>query len=170
MQKIIISVILTVFINLFICPFSFAKDVILEAGTKIRLNLVNDISSNVDKEGDEVNFIVVENVTADDTVIIKEGTRATGFISELESRGRMGKAGKIVVSLDITKAVNDKKIPLTATITKKGENKQIFSIALSICLNPLFLLFRGTDAKLPAGYKIDARVDRDILLSIDNSL
>jgi len=161
-----------VFANIGICQASFGSDVILENGTKIRMKLVDKVSSGLHKEGDEVNFIVAEDVRMGDLVLIKEGARATGIVAELISRGRVGKAGKLTINLDYAKAVNGKKVPINGTINKKGEDKVFLSLGLTLILAvlPVGLLIRGEEATLPAGYQVQARTDRDVKISVDDNL
>lgn len=165
--KIIISFFLIAFLNVFVCPISIAREVILENGTKVRLKLVDKVSSQINNEGDDVNFIVTDDVKIGDVLLIKEGSRCIGFIEELFVKGSIGRAGKLVIRLDSTRAVNGKKVPLTGTITKKGESRIITSAVLSVVLLPFFLVMTGKDAQLPAGYQFYARVDRDIVLSLE---
>ncbi|OGI31684.1 MAG: hypothetical protein A2287_05280 [Candidatus Melainabacteria bacterium RIFOXYA12_FULL_32_12] len=172
-KRIISLAFIIILMNLFVCPFSFAREVILENGTKVRLKLVDKVSTNLNSEGDEVNFIVMDDVKLADTTLIKEGTRATGFIAELIPRGKAGKAGNLTIYLDSTKAINGKRVPLSGTLTRKGEDKIILTAILSVLAFPpfslLFLTMTGHDAQLPAGYQTNARVDRDVILSLDNS-
>ena len=151
---------------------TFGREVLLESGTKIRLKLADKISSGLNKEGDEVNFITAEDIKIGNYTIIKEGSRATGIISELISRGRIGKAGKITVNLDYVKTVSGNKVPLIGTINKKGEDKLFLSLGVTLILPiiPVGLLFRGTEATLPAGYIIQARTDKDTLVFIENNI
>ncbi|MDD3012346.1 MAG: hypothetical protein PHC34_01415 [Candidatus Gastranaerophilales bacterium] len=170
-KKLISLILILVFINLGFCQVSFGSDVILENGTKIRLKLVDKVSSGLNQEGDEVNFTVAEDIKLGDLVLIKEGARATGIISELINRGRVGKAGKLTINLDYAKAVNGKKVPLNGTIVKKGEDKVFLSVGLAILLPvfPFGLMFRGYDATLPAGYQVQTRTDRDVKISVDDN-
>jgi hypothetical protein len=170
-KKLISLLLIFILINLGICQASLGSDVILENGTKIRMKLVDKVSSGLNQEGDEVNFIVAEDVRLGDLVLIKEGARATGIISELINKDRIGKAGKLTINLDYARAVNGKKIPLNGTVNKKGEDKVLLSIGLTILMPvlPFGLLFRGSDATLPAGYQVQARTDRDVKISIDDN-
>ncbi|HBH19037.1 MAG TPA: hypothetical protein DDX14_08925 [Cyanobacteria bacterium UBA9579] len=173
MHKRAISLFFTiVLINLFVCPLSIAREVILENGTRVRLKLVDTVSTKINNEGDYVNFIVMEDIKLADTTLIKEGTRATGFIAELIPRGKVGKAGKMTVYLDSTKSVDDKRVPLSGTVIRKGEDRMILTGILSILAFPpfslLFLTMTGHDAQIPAGYQINARVDRDVIVSLDD--
>lgn len=175
-KKYLVLFSLIAFINLTLCPLTFAKEVILESGTKIRLKLADNISSKVNNEGDNVNFIVSDDVKVDDVVVIKEGTRVPGLISELIPRGRIGKAGKLSLTLDEVKAINGKKIPLTGSVSKKGDDKTTLTLGLGVGLGIfmpialLFLLMKGTDAQLPAGYQVIAKVDRDVTLALDDNI
>jgi len=170
-KKLISLILISVFINLGFCQTSFGNDVILENGTKIRLKLVDKVSSGLNQEGDEVNFTVTEDVRLGDLILIKEGARATGIISELISRDRVGKPGKLTINLDYAKAVNGKKVPLNGTINKTGEDKVFLSVGLTVLLVvlPFGLLLRGSDATLPAGYQVQSRTDRDVKISIDDN-
>lgn len=169
LKKSLIIILVASFLNVFVCPFVLAKEVILESGTKIRLKTVDPISTRYNNEGDEVNFVVVEDIRVGDVVLIKEGSRATALISELTPRGRVGKSGKMLITLDTVRAVNGKRVPLTASITKKGEDKIVLSAALSFLVCPLFLLLRGKEAQIPQGYQVTSRVDRDVLLELDDN-
>jgi hypothetical protein len=175
MYKRLLSLFFTaVIINMVSLSSGFARDVILENGTRIRLETVNKVSSGINNEGDEISFVVTDDVKLGDTVLIKAGTIATGTVSELLKRGSIGKAGKLTIDLDSTLAVNGKKVPLTGTIIRKGDDKMVLSLALSLLACPpvslVFLTMRGADATLPANFEYNARVDRDTILSIDDNL
>lgn len=159
------------FMNLLVCPFSYAEQVILENGTMIPLKLKNNLSSKSLKEGDIINFITDDNVKLGDEILIEEGANATGYISELTKSGRIGKAGEFYIKLDKIQLKDGTKVPLTGQILKKGKDRVIIALALTLCLPPssgiFFLLIKGTDATLPAGYKVQARVDRDTVINLE---
>ena len=172
MTKKFFSLILMIcFLNTFFCPLALAADVILEKGTKVRLKLLDKVSSGLNQEGDEVNLIVSDDVKLGDTIIIKEGTPAKAIINELVRKGKVGKSGRLELEVDSTKAVNGKNVPLSALITKKGEDKFVLSIIISVLLAPIglfALLMSGENAQLPPGYQIIARVDDDVMLTFDD--
>ena len=171
MKKIPSLILIILFINLAVCPISLAREVLLENGTRVRLKLADKVSTAFNNEGDEVNFTVAEDVKLGDTVLIGEGERAVGLISELYTRGRVGKAGRLTINLEHVKAINGKRVALTGSISRKGEEKIILSGALALLAGPpvslLFLLMRGTDAQIPEGYQYQARIDRDTILVLD---
>lgn len=146
-----------------------ADSLMLESGTIVPLKLANKVSSLVVTEGQEVTFIVSDDVFLGGKVLVKEGTKALGYISEVNRKGYMGKPGKIVVALDQTLAVDGRRVPLDAIVLRKGDDltsSSIFGSSLFMPLTFFYLLKRGEDAVLPAGYKVDARVGRDVKVDI----
>ncbi len=169
-KKLFSLILLICFLNINI-PFAFGADVILEKGTKIRLKLLDKVSSGFNQEGDEVNLAVADDVKLGDTVIVKEGAPAKAMITELIPRGKIGKAGRMTISVYETKAVNGKTVPLNALVTKKGEDKFVISVALSILLAPIglcALLMSGENAQLYPGYQVVARLDNDVVLVFED--
>lgn len=169
-KKFLCLFLICIFINFTAFQKAFSRELLLEGGTKIRLKLVDKISSGINQEGDEVNFITTEEIKIGDYVLIKEGARATGIISELTSKGRVGKAGKVTVTMDYVKAANSKKVPITGVINKKGEDKLFLSLGLTLIMPviPVGLLFRGSEATVPAGYIVQSRVEKDVYILFDN--
>jgi hypothetical protein len=172
-KKFFSLILMICFLNTFFCPFAFAADVILEKGTKVRLKLLDKVSSGLNQEGDEVNLTVTDDVKLGDTVIIKEGTPAKAIINELSPKGKIGKAGRLVLAVDVTRAVNGKSVPLSALITKKGEDKFVLSVVLSLLVPPIglfALLMSGENAQFPPGYQIIAKVDDDVILTLEDNI
>ena len=64
-------------------------------------------------------------------------------------------------------------MPLSGTLNRKGEDKLLITLGLSVVAFPpfslLFLTMRGMDAQLPAGYQYNARIDKDVILSLDDN-
>lgn len=150
-----------------------ADEIILENGTMIPLKLRDNLSSKTLHEGDIINFITDDDIKLNNEILIKEGTNATGYISELTKSGRIGKAGEFSIKLDKLQLKDGTKVPLTGQILKKGKDRVVVALALTLCLPPssgiFFLLIKGTDATLPAGYKVQARVDRDTTINLETN-
>jgi ribosomal protein S28E/S33 len=70
-----------------------SAQIVLPEGTKIRVRLDQNISSATAEEGQTVEFSVTDPVRVGDTIIIAEGARATGVITQAHERRRMGRAG-----------------------------------------------------------------------------
>lgn len=172
-KKILSLYLCLTFFSFYLIQKAAAEEFLLEKGTIVNTKLINKLSSNLNKEGESIDCIVSEDIKIADIILIKEGTPVKGFVSELIPRGRIGKAGQITVNLESTNAVNSKKVYLYGITTKKGENKMILSCVLSIIATPVslfFLLMRGTDATIPQGTQIRAKVENDVKISIQTSL
>jgi hypothetical protein len=134
----------------------------VDEGTPVRLALTQTVNSSKNKEGDRVEFKIIDDILALDgrTVLIEAGTIAWGSISEATKRGRIGNKGELALQVIGTKAVNGATIPLRASISREGQNKLGTVVALSVLISPLFLFMRGKDAKILAGTELSAYVDR----------
>ena len=66
----------------------------LPDGTRIAVRVMEQLSSASVKDGDPVNFAVVEDVVVDGQVVIKQGTPVRGVIVEAAEKRRMGRAGR----------------------------------------------------------------------------
>lgn len=168
MRKYLVTFLLIVFTYCSNVPFAFCAEFLLETGTRIPLRLVSSVSSFSNTEGDILVFKVDEDIKIGDVILVKEGAPAYGFVTDVIPAGRIGQPGYISISLDYLKAVNGKKIGLTNVYSKRGIDKRFSTIALSLFI-PLFLIIKGTDAKFPTGYKVMARIDRDVFIDIADS-
>lgn len=167
-KKILVLLFLVSFVNFAVCPMGIAKNVILPGGVKVDLKLAEPVSSKTANAGDEVNFLVANDVRVGDDVLIKEGARATGTLMDITRKGRIGKPGKLVINIDKVQAVDGKKIPLAGNIIKEGESKKVASICL--CLISLyFLMLRGTDAELAENYPVKAKIEQDVTLALNDA-
>jgi hypothetical protein len=153
-------------------PLSVLADQVkLEEGVPVRLKLLDTVSSGTNHEGDNVSFMVIDDIMAADgtTVLIKSGTPAWGSVSAVKERGRMGEKGELSLAVSGTKTIDGKKVPLRASVNRNGEGKLGSVIALSLIVTPLFLLMRGKDAKVPAGSQVNAYIDREVLVEVPST-
>ncbi len=148
-------------------PMAALADLIkLEQGTPVRLKLIDSVSSGRNKEGDSVSFQVAEDVMGPDdkTILIKEGAPAWGSVSMLQERALAGQKGEISLTIEGTKAIDGKKVPLRASLNRQGASKQGTTLALALCVSWLFVFMKGKDAQIPAGAPVTAYIDRDVLV------
>lgn len=135
--------------------------VVVADGTPLTVITLEEISSKTASEGDALTFKVADDVVVDGQVVIAKGTIAKGTVSEVEKSGRMGKGGKLGIRLDQTSTVDNQTIKLRASKGKEGDDKTGTVIALTLFLSPLFLLKRGSNAKVKPGTKINAYTDEE---------
>jgi hypothetical protein len=141
---------------------------VLLDGTPLHLRLAENLSSADATTGQSVDFEVVDDVKIGDQIIIKRTAHAIGTVTEAQPKRRMGRAGKLDVTIDYVRMVNDEKALLRAT---KGGNGGGHTgamvggiVAAAIVFwpaAPLFLLVHGKDIKIPKGTEITAFVNGD---------
>jgi hypothetical protein len=88
--------------------------VVLAEGTPVRLSLSYEVSSVGTKAGQPVRFEVVEDVLAQNYVIIKRGSIATGVVSSAHAAGPGAKPGNLAIKLDSVQMINASWLPVRA--------------------------------------------------------
>src|SRR5438067_12321063 len=74
--------------------------VTIPEGAKIRVRLDSNLSSDTADLGQNLDFSVTQEVRVGDTVVIANGARATGTVTVVEQKRRMGRGGKLDYSID----------------------------------------------------------------------
>lgn len=108
-------------------------------------------SSNLSMSQTPSFYIVKDILDTDGNVIIASNTPVYSKVTQVKSRGRIGKPGEIVVSNFYTTTVDGYRVNLSGNASAKADKRMVRSIVLSAVVCPLFLLMRGVDAELPAG-------------------
>lgn len=135
--------------------------------TRIKVSAMDNMSSDLNTQGQEVSFQLSEDTIVDNKVVLKAGTIVTGNITSMEPRSYLEKGGKLTVDLLYTTAVNGSRVPLRGTVTVAGKSKIGKMVALSVIITPLFLLMRGDHAVISAGTKFNGYVDQDCYIPVN---
>jgi hypothetical protein len=142
-------------------------------GTPVKLRLSQSISSEDAKVGQEVPFEVVEEVKVDDFVVLPKGATAIANVTEAEHKKRMGRAGKLNMTISYARLSDKEKVALRAIKESKGGGHVGAMtgaiVATSIVFfpaAPLFLFMHGKDITIPQGTEITAFVDGDMHLDM----
>lgn len=121
------------------------KQVVVDDGTPVEIELLAEASSEKMKTGDIVNFKVVQAVVYKGVTIIDKDAVAIARISEAKKAGRWGKAGKLEWVLQDVVSVDDGRIPLRFTQRNIGDSKgstvAVAAVATTVLLGPLGLLW-----------------------------
>lgn len=143
-------------------------------GTPIKLRLARNLSSADAKTGETVDFEVLEDVKIDELVIIPRGSFAIGTVTRAKPKARLGKAGKLDITIDFARTVTGEKIALRAVKQTSGKPSTaamtgaiVASGILFFPAAPFFLFLKGKDTKLPKGTDVTAYVNGDA--SLDRS-
>jgi hypothetical protein len=140
----------------------------LKNGTPIRLRLARTISSASERAGNSVDFEVSEAVSVNEVLIITVGAVAVGTVSAAEPKKRLGRAGKLELTLDRVHLADGEEAPITATETGTADGPvkgaTIAKVAAGLAFFPtvpLVLLMHGRDMSIPKGTAITAYVKGD---------
>src|SRR4051794_41894863 len=82
------------------------SQVMISDGTKVRVRLEQNLSSETAELGQTVDFAVTQEVRIGDAVVIANGARATGSIVQVEGKRSFGRAGKLDFSIDRVQLVD----------------------------------------------------------------
>jgi len=138
-------------------------------GTKLRVRLDQTISSSTAEEGQTVELSVTDAVRVGDQVVVPEGARVTGTVTEAHEKRHMGRAGKLDFSIDRVRAADGQWIPLRYTVNKKsGESHAtrtgIITAGAAVVFwpaAPVFLLMKGKDVNLNKGMIFETFTDAE---------
>lgn len=151
-----------------------AAEVTIPDGTKLRVRLDQSISSATAEEGQSVELSVTEAVKVNGQVVIADGARVTGTVTEAQEKRHMGRAGKLDFSIDRVRTVDGEWVPLRYTVTKKnGESHAVRTGVITAGAAvlfwpaaPAFLLMKGKDITLNKGMVFDTFTDQDHVLKV----
>jgi len=86
---------------------------VLEDGTPVKLVLNETISSANQHKGNLVIFAVAEDVKIGDVIVIPKGANAWATITIARPKGKIGRAGKIELSVDKVRLADGEKVVLS---------------------------------------------------------
>ncbi|WP_345072477.1 hypothetical protein [Hymenobacter fastidiosus] len=140
-------------------PAQAPKGTLLRAGTLIVLETTNVLSSRDAQTGQNVSLRVKYDVMVSGRAVIKAGAPGSAQVISAEQRKGMGKEGSLAIRPSVVQAVDGQMIPLTGSSTSSaGTDTKGAAIGLAVVVSPLFLLKKGKDATIPAGYELQGSV------------
>ncbi|MBI4910609.1 MAG: PEGA domain-containing protein [Acidobacteria bacterium] len=146
---------------------------VLPEGTTVTLRLEEAISSATAEKGQPIEFTVMEDVLSGDTVVLKQGARALGAITEAEPKKRMGRSGKVDFTVEKVRAVDGRYVTLRPTKSNykgHGNGLKVGLIAAGVsavcwACAPAALLIKGKDVSIPKGTRFNVFTDNSYTLS-----
>ena len=131
------------------------QEILVRNQTPVHLKLGRELSSATAHVGEEVNFEVTQDVVVVGLTIISKGAPAVGAVTEAEPKKRMGKAGKLNVSVASVLLANNEKIALRSFgADQPSDQKGGLGISL----------VHGKDVTMTKDTEITAYVDGDLHL------
>lgn len=153
-------------------PTTQIQKLLVKDGTPVKLKLKRGVYSQYAKVGDEVEYLVDEELVVAGKIIVPEGTLVKGKVITAEHKRRMGRGGKIDISADSAKLFNSQSIPLRAFQLARGGGQSLnmtggMLAAASMTLGvgaPFALLMHGKDVEIRQGSSFTAFVNGDTWL------
>ncbi|MFP5278000.1 MAG: PEGA domain-containing protein [Acidobacteriota bacterium] len=142
-------------------------------GTPVKLRLSQTISSADAKVGQEVPFEVIEDVQVDGVTVLPKGSTAIGTVTEAQPKRRMGRGGKLNVTISYARLADNEKVALRAVKDTSGgghvgamTGAMVATGIVFFPAAPLFLFMHGKDITIPQGTEITAFVEGDMHLDM----
>ena len=149
-----------------------SQKLLVKDATPIKLKLKRGVYSQYAKIGDEVEYLVDEELIVNGKIIVPEGAIVKGKVVSAEHKRTMGRGGKIDISADSVSLFNSQSIPLRAFQTARGggqgldmSGEMLAAAALTLGVGAPFVLFKhGKDIEIRQGSSFTAYVNGDTWL------
>ena len=136
----------------------------IPAGTVVLLQFDANVSTQTAKKGDLIPLRVYTDVMVNGKRMIRQDSKATGVVTDVDKPGRFGKRGKLKIRLESVEDVNGRRIaldPYTSGERFKAEGPGASAGGLLV-LGPVGLVggafIKGSHVKIDKGTRIQARV------------
>ena len=137
----------------------------LPDGTPVKLRISRNLSSADAKTGETVDFEILEDIKIGETVVVSRGSVAIGTVTRAKPKARLGRGGKLDITIDYMRTSLGDKIALSAVKTTKGYSSTapmtgaiVAAGILFFPAAPFFLFLKGKDIKIPKGTEVTAYV------------
>jgi PEGA domain-containing protein len=140
----------------------------LRDATPVRLSLTRELTFTNVKPGDKVDFEVMEDYRIDGMLVIGRGAIATAVMTMAEPKTRMGKGGKLGVSLSSIPLMNGDKVAIRpAREGRSGASSANPQGPTAVIRpdEPALLFTYSREETFPSGTKFTAYVDGETQLS-----
>ena len=139
----------------------------------MKLRLGRSLSSADAHAGDRVDFVVAEEVSVNRIVVIPKDSRASGTVIAAHKKRRMGRAGKLDVTIDSVQLADGEKATLRAVKESQGGSHtgimaggMVVTSLIVWPAAPVFLLMHGKDVTIPKGTEVTAYISGDDKLEL----
>ncbi|MDN5278330.1 MAG: hypothetical protein PWR01_2295 [Clostridiales bacterium] len=147
-----------------------AAELIIPAGTLVRLNLEENLSSKTSQTGEMVKFTVVESVKIGSRTVIKKGAVARAQLQKVRKPGRFGRNGSLKLRYLTVSSTRGKEIPITLGEKSVKTNESLglaagASLGGYMLLGPIGLIggtfVRGHHIEIPKNTQLIVEVAKD---------
>lgn len=141
---------------------SMPKDILIAKDTIIKVQAVNPISSQQNKQNEKVHFKVIEDIPVGDVVIVPANTNVEAIVTKVKKAGSWGRAGLIEVVFSEVKTKNGQSVPVNGILKLQGNKPNVL---VKYSLGGVFI--KGKEAVAMAGTQVNLQVKEDIKINCD---
>ncbi len=122
LKVLILFLTFTIFVNtVYALPFKAdAKTKRIPAGTKLKLQLLDSISTVAGNEGDSFNAMLLEDQTSGVNIILPAGSVVRGCISKVNPVKRLSRGAVLYLDFDHVVTPNGRQLPLSMSIYNRA--------------------------------------------------
>jgi len=144
-----------------------ASNAVLPAGTEVKLRMVQELTTKGDglQENDTFVMTVAQDVYYEGYVVIPRGSRATGRVTFLTSKGMFGKSGKMDIEIEYVE-VAGRAIKLDGTYRQEGEGNTLATVGGVVLVGVFGGFITGKSARIPQGRELTAIVEEPVELAL----
>ena len=132
----------------------------LPEGAEVRVRTETELSSKTAAVGDTIYLRVSDPVRYNGRIIIPDGAKVTGHVSEARHRGVFGRAGKLEVACDSVRIVENN-LRLRGGKNNNGKGQATASIAAAFLVAPVAGVITGKSAIIKQGTEFICYTDQD---------
>ncbi len=139
---------------------------VIPDGTPVTLRLAENVSSAHARVGDDLDFVVVRDVSLGGFIVIPAGTVARGSITGVRGKQFLGIGGNVALKLDSVRLANGDQVTLRARMAVKGRSRTKLMAAAMVATGliflpatPVFMLIRGHDSTVVKSTEIVAQIE-----------
>lgn len=144
-----------------------ASNAVLPAGTEVQLRMAQELTTKGDglQENDTFVMTVAQDVYHDGYIVIPRGSRATGRVTFLTSKGMFGKSGKMDIEMEYVE-VAGRSIKLDGTYRQEGEGNTLATVGGVVLVGVFGGFITGKSARIPQGRELTAIIEEPVELAL----
>lgn len=144
---------------------SAQNQVTLKAGTIIPLQSNYQVKAADVKEGQTVDFSVIQDINVDGVCAIPRGTIVKGKVTEAKKSSLAGTKGRLAISINNLFLPNGEPLYFSNTDVRiSGKNRTPLAVVLGLFVWPCIFI-PGSKAAMPAGYEVQATVASNTIIT-----
>lgn len=98
-----------------------AKTKRIPAGTRLKLQLIDPLSTIAGQEGDSFNAMLLEDQSSGANIILPAGSVVRGSVSKIKSVRRLSRGAILYVDFDHVVTPNGRQLPLTMSVCNRAD-------------------------------------------------